>query len=102
MKLTQRSREGYLLIDHRDSPGLDHPQLGPGSFYESPTRNCSHCERLIVLNPKRTRSRGYCPKCDSYVCDWCEAKRVSTGICYSMKQRIDEFMDQAAKGVANG
>ena len=98
----QRSKEGYLMIDHRASPGLDHPLLGPGSFVERATRNCSHCERLVVVNPDRTRVRGYCPKCDAYVCDACEAERVRTGICRPFKQVVDEFIDQAARGVSNG
>src|SRR6202521_2938064 len=95
----QRDREGYLMIDHRESPGLLHPLLGPGTFLERATRNCSHCERLVVMNPERTRTRAFCPKCYSYVCDTCEAERVRTNVCRPMKQVIDEFVDQAARGV---
>jgi hypothetical protein len=104
---SKRELEGYLLIDHRESEGLNPTQarhagfsampVGRGAMFESPTINCSHCERLVVLNPDRTRSRGYCPKCDRYVCDQCEAERVRTGVCRPFKQVIDEFMERAAK-----
>lgn len=74
--------EGYLLIDDRAS--------GQGMF-ESATNTCSHCQRIIVLNPLRTRERGYCPGCDSYICDTCEAARVAGGYtCMPMAQVFDE------------
>lgn len=104
---SKRELEGYLLIDHRNSPGIT-PQeaakagkgtvpIGKGTMFESATINCSHCSSLIVLNPDRSRSRGYCPKCDHYVCDGCESVRAVTGECYPMKRRIDEFIDNASK-----
>jgi hypothetical protein len=84
-----RSHEGYLQVDHRDSPGFTEAEalaagLNPklvrgGQNVESATITCSHCQRIVVLNPDRTRSRGYCPKCDHYVCDECEAARVASG-----------------------
>src|SRR6266516_1750203 len=100
--------EGYLMIDHRESPGLTLEQsraaggpalpVGKGSFFQSATYNCSHCSALIVKNPLRTRERGYCPKCDRYVCDWCEAERVrSGGACRPFSKVIDEFLETAAK-----
>ncbi len=72
-------REGYLLIDHRNSPGVDYelirsvgkdtPNVGAGQLYESPTVTCCHCGVGVILNPNRSRPRGYCRKCDNYVCD---------------------------------
>ena len=104
MMFNRRSLEGYLMIDHRESPGLDHPTMpiGKETFFESATINCSHCERMVVLNPQRTRERAYCPKCDAYLCDACGAERVRTGVCKPFKQVIDEFIDAAAKGHLNG
>lgn len=76
--LSKRSREGRLLIDHRASPGLPGytMRLGhetmtfpEGSIREMPTMTCAHCNTIVVLNPQRTRERGYCHKCDDYVCD---------------------------------
>jgi hypothetical protein len=111
--LSKRELEGYLMIDHRAGEGIT-PQeaqtanvhglkvpvipVERGKMFESPTINCSHCERLVVLNPDRSRSRGYCPKCDRYLCDDCEFARVQTGICRPFKQLIDEYIDDAANG----
>lgn len=105
---SKRDREGYLLIDHRDSPGFTDAEsiaagrglmpVGRGSRLEAPTMSCSHCQRIVVMNPDRVRARAYCPKCDHYVCDWCEAERVRTGVCKPFKQVIDEFINAAAKG----
>ena len=105
---SKRELEGYLEIDHRESPGIS-PELAAkvglgtipvpaGTVLKTSTYNCSHCEALIILNPKRTRARGYCPKCDRYVCDMCEAERVRTGVCRPFKQVLDEFIDKSAKG----
>ena len=98
---TKRSHEGYLLIDHRNSPGvsreyiaacgLESPAVGAGQTYESATITCSHCQGMVVINPLRTRDRGYCSKCDRYVCDLCEGIRVQTGICLPMVQVLDNL-----------
>lgn len=106
---SKRSLENYLEIDHRESPGFT-PQeahaaglgglpIGRGTLFQSPTIHCSHCTAEVILRPDRTRSRGYCPKCDKYICDFCEAERVEKGVCRPFQQVIDEFMDQVAKGI---
>jgi hypothetical protein len=74
---------GYLIIDHRASPGLpediarlsgfDPAMAGEGKLLEHSTLTCSHCKCAVVKNPLRTRAREYCPKCDHYVCDFCYA-----------------------------
>ena len=66
-----RRLEGYLLIDHSASPGTR--GVPEGKCFESPTVTCSHCQTIVVLNALRTRSRGYCSKCDAYICDGCTA-----------------------------
>ena len=106
---SKRELEGYLLIDHRNSMGfteaearkvgLDGLPVGPHQRLETATINCSHCQRMVILNPDRSRSRGYCPKCDHYLCDQCEAERVRTGICRPWKQVMDEALEQAVKGI---
>ncbi len=72
-------REGFLLIDHHDSPGVPPelvraagwpaPVVGAGQTFESPIAMCAHCNTSVILNPNRSRPRGYCRKCDAYVCD---------------------------------
>jgi hypothetical protein len=89
--LSKRSREGYLLIDHSASPGLPaaiaNPRLfGEGRRFEAPTLTCSHCKTVVIVNPERTRERGYCRKCDHYVCDACAAAQV----CRPFAQVVDD------------
>lgn len=77
------SLEGLLTISH-SGPGVDPDILrkagvpdymacGDGQTLELATLRCVHCSLIVVKNPDRTRSRGYCSKCDGYVCDGCVA-----------------------------
>jgi hypothetical protein len=87
---SKRRHEGHLLIDNRCS--------GQGMM-ESATITCSHCHRILVINPLRTRSRGYCPKCDHYVCDECEAARVASGgECVTFHARMDKIEKDLTHG----
>lgn len=99
MKNSQRSREGYLLIDHRDSPGMAGrgEPLGAGSVFEAPIYLCGHCQRGVIVNPLRTRERAYCPNCDHIICDECEAVRVISRVCKPFNQTADELLEAAAK-----
>lgn len=106
---SKRSLEGYVLIDNSNSPGVPDELVvaeglpaGAGKIkFESASITCSHCEAVVVLNPDRSRERGYCPKCDHYVCDACEALRVlSGGACYPWKAMIADMMERADKGHA--
>lgn len=77
-------RNGYLMIDHSASPGIPFHdanllrQLGheaicvsSGKREEFKTQSCAHCGTVVVLNPARTRERGFCYKCFKYLCDGC-------------------------------
>lgn len=106
---SMRAREGWLSIDNRlgGAPSKDYlaqvaklQQQGvhvsgalPGTQYESATITCCHCHTIVVLNPLRTRDRGYCARCHHYVCDspGCNAT------CRPMQQVIDTLQAQAAK-----
>ena len=104
---SKRSHEGYLLLDHSNSPGITPGEIsaidsdlpfGIGRVkFEAPTYTCSHCNRVVVLNPLRQRERGYCRKCDHYVCDTCNAVRVATGVCKTIREIIDEMAAEAEK-----
>ena len=83
---SKRSREGYLYIGNA-MPGA--------ATYESATITCSHCGCVVVLNPDRSRERGYCSKCDGYVCDPCNLRRALTG-CTPFIQVIEETQERAA------
>lgn len=101
-----RSHEGYFLMDHRNSPGIPDgivvaegliPGAGKGVF-ESATFTCSHCQVVVVLNPDRSRDRGYCRKCDHYVCDNCETARVASGgACFPFSSRAAQMLETADK-----
>lgn len=96
-------REGYLLIDHRDSPGITPEEAhaaGRGAFavpggkrHESGTITCTHCCAIVVLNPMRKRPRNYCPKCDAYICDGCAATAERLG-CRPLDKMFDYIQDQ--------
>lgn len=111
---SKRELEGYLLIDHSAGDGITQEQArqGPtgtipvpaGKKFEGPWFKCGHCfpnSRIVVMNPNRTRDRGYCPKCDRYVCDECETTRVLTGECRTNKRALDDWWDRVSKGDAN-
>lgn len=103
MPFSQRELEGYVRIDHRDSPGLPGmPFRGGGLLFEAPTLTCSHCQAIVVVNPDRARDRAHCYSCDHYICDACDGLRVGGGACRPMKQIIDEFIDATAKGTPFG
>lgn len=103
-----RHHAGYMIIDHSNSPGLKPSDVahipgakavGEGQVYERDVLMCSHCQRAIVLNPLRVRDRGYCGKCNHYVCDSCETIRVRTNECVPMVKLIDQAQSIAEKYV---
>jgi hypothetical protein len=78
-----KQREGYLMMDHRASPGipeamaraagLPSQHVGEGRLLEMATLKCCHCGGVFLKNPERTRERGSCAKCAKYLCDDCAA-----------------------------
>lgn len=115
MSVSKRSREGYLLIDHRNSPGLSAADqaaidlacqgaspvdLRGGRVHEAPTFTCSHCQTIVILNPLRTRDRQWCHTCDRYLCDACGLTyKLSGGTCRSFLDVINRLQDQAGKSL---
>lgn len=76
--------EGYLMIDHRASPGvpeeiarsvgMDPALVKEGSMLEMTTMTCCHCKVAVQMNPMRLRARESCRKCGGkYICDFCYA-----------------------------
>lgn len=84
---SQRSREGYLLIDNRHA-------AGPGgvSYLEAATSTCSHCHRQVIRNPQRVRERAFCFKCSHYICDQCAA----TQTCIPFAKLIEDISNGQA------
>lgn len=107
MSTSLRKHEGYLLIDHRNSPGIsedliraispDLPTNMGRGMIEVPTYTCNHCKGVVVMNALRTRDRGFCPKCNHYVCDVCNGVRIKTGECKTFDQIATEIQEAAAR-----
>lgn len=102
---SKRSHEGYLMLDHRQTDAVPDDVMrscglpvGSGKgLYECPSFTCNHCQRVVVMNPNRQQERGYCKKCDHYVCDSCNTIRLATGICKTFNQQVDELLNAAEK-----
>lgn len=102
---SHRSNEGYLLIDHSQTIGLTDAEVqkaglpsGAGQgLFEAATYTCSHCQAVVVIEPKRTRERAYCRSCDHLICDGCGVLRANGAKCKTFKQVIDEMLEQAER-----
>ena len=96
---SKRSQEGYLLIDHRFSPGLSEdeapsvPLIARQGLFETKTLTCSHCPDVAIVNPARQRERGYCRGCNRYICDRCLLVLTQTLKCKTFKQFLDELQE---------
>lgn len=110
---SKRSQEGYLLLNHKDSPPIPDatlaafsaatsaPPLPSGAgrgLFEAPTVTCSHCQKVSIINPLRNRERAYCAKCDHYICDGCGAAMKAGVACRPYAQLVAELYDQGARG----
>lgn len=82
--ITQPVGLGYLEIDNRNSGG---------KHLEADTYTCSHCNAVVVLNRDRTRERYRCAGCSHHICDGCAAEKVRTGVCLTMAQRYQDWLE---------
>jgi hypothetical protein len=100
-----RRHEGYLLIDNRESPGVPVELaagagalcVGKSTLYESATYTCSHCQRIVVMNPTRDRERGFCRKCNHVICDGCTTALQQTMQCIPFAKILDDAQEAAIK-----
>lgn len=105
-----RDHEGYLCIDHRNSPGVPDEiavpmglPIGSGKgVFEAPTFTCKHCQSVGIIDPKRKNGMAYyCKGCSHLICDVCGAEKVRTGVCKTFDQRVDEFLNSIEKNRSN-
>jgi hypothetical protein len=68
---------------------------------ELDTLTCAHCQTIVLLNPKRQRSRGRCRNGDHYLCDACYGILDKTG-CLSAQQKIDLSMAHPEADISIG
>jgi hypothetical protein len=102
---SKRNNEGYLLIDQRDSPGVSPimahrvglPVGANKGVFEAPTYTCSHCQKVVVLNPLRNRDRAWCRHCDQYLCDPCGGVLAATGNCNLYREMLDNLQEEGLK-----
>lgn len=99
-----RSHEGYIYVDNRNAPVDDATMVAAGypvgagrGMYESATYTCSHCNRVVVIEPKRTRERGYCRKCSQRICDPCNELKAKNFECITVKEIIDHVQESAER-----
>jgi hypothetical protein len=105
---TQRSREGFVMLDHRHSPGVPDaiviaaglPAGAGHGLFKSATYKCNHCQAIVVLNPKRTRERAFCTGCNSPICDGCGVRRAAGLTCKPYKQVMDEIQERAVRSAS--
>lgn len=84
-------------LDEIKASGKDVAGAGTRGLFESATNTCAHCHRQVILQPDRSRERGYCRKCDHYLCDECSLQLKLGGDCAPMNMILDKVQDQGAK-----
>lgn len=100
MSKSLRNQEGYFLLDHRHAnPVPDELVIAAGlpagagrGLFEAPAFTCRHCQRVVVMNPNRTRERHYCRGCDHLICDGCAAVKAVTHKCRTFDQLVDDLL----------
>lgn len=100
-----KRHEGVMTIDNRNSPGvsdelmvkLGYPVGAGKGLYESATYTCSHCNTVVIIEPKRTRERGFCRGCGQRICDPCNLIRSQNYECKTMERIINEMQESDAK-----
>lgn len=103
-------KPGYLIVDHRASPGLpeelaqragyDPLLCREGRTFEADTQTCSHCKTVVVMNPERVRARAHCWQCNHYICDSCAFKMTLSGYVHvPFAKLVDVAKDCEVRGV---
>lgn len=88
------------MLDHRHgTPMPDElvvanglPQGAGRGLFESATYTCNHCQAQVVMNPKRTRERGFCRRCHHVICDACVEEMAITLTCVTFEQKVEGLL----------
>lgn len=102
MKHRLSDHSGYLIIDHRDSPGINPedvperlrnitPIVGKNQVYETDVQHCTHCQRAVVLFKVSVGKYepDICHYCHHYICRSCAKQLRITGQCVPFKAIFD-------------
>jgi len=86
---------GYLQIDQRNV----HAPLPAGTqrHLETDTYTCSHCQKVVILNPNRTRERYKCTGCQHHICDTCAAEKFAGKQCKTFWQQANELLEKSVR-----
>lgn len=99
--MSMRRQQGYLMVDHRASPGLTEEQARAcgydplfckeGKLYEADTLTCAHCKTPVVKSPTRVRPRAECFQCGvKFICDACDYERTLPDYVHAPFEKIAE------------
>ena len=86
---------GYLQIDNRANGDL--PPGASTPHFEADTYTCTHCQRVVVMNPERVRPRYKCRGCNHHICDNCAAIKEAGAPCKTFAQLVDEVLENTEK-----
>lgn len=86
---------GELVVDQRN---VEAP-LPPGTqrYLEAGTYTCTHCSRVVVMNPMRVRERYKCKGCNHHICDPCAAEMAAGAACKTMQQKYEEHLERVTR-----
>lgn len=99
--MNKQIHEGYVMIDHRASPGMTEAEarslgyepehMAGGKLFEAKTNHCNHCGTVVIMNPLRTRERSFCLPCNKYICDNCGIQiKMPNYVHKTYKQQLEE------------
>lgn len=106
---TQRGKAGWLMLDHRESPGLSEAEIrrkgmglkeGAGrGLHETNVLHCAHCTKGMVVHPLFMIDLPFCALCDAHICDQCKTAQVVSGRHLPFSKVADLFQEAALKGL---
>lgn len=107
---SKRSLEGWFMSDNRVSQGLPDEMVVPlglpagagRGVFEAPTVTCAHCAAVVIINPKRTRDREYCAKCDKYICDGCGTVAKAPGYSHRSFAQLADMVRSGRFTIVGG
>jgi hypothetical protein len=86
---------GYLEIDQRATGDI--PVGARTPHFEADTYTCTHCQRVVVMNPERKRERYKCRGCSHHICDDCAARAAAGAPCKTWAQFLEELQEEDSR-----
>ena len=106
---SKRDHAGWLMLDHRDSPGFSeaemrkaNPRLKPTAgkgLYETNVVHCRHCQKGLIVHPLLMADLPYCHLCDAYICESCKVTMAASGQHMPFDKLADLIQERTLKGL---